>query len=151
VISKIADQSLDCSYKYADVTGDGVHEALISTNVGRDFYIYTYRSGKAKCILTGGLYGLNKLTVYKKTGAVTLYGAGHGGEQYAYFKYKSGKYKKAASKSRVAKAGGGISNGPWYYYSAKGSSVKKSAFNKAIKGLAKGKKTTFNTLKWKSV
>ena len=58
-----------------------------------------------------------------------------------YFRhFKGGKYKLVAIKSRVAKAGGSIYNGPWAYSNGK-STITKSAFNAAIKGIKKNKKS----------
>lgn len=150
-MSSIAKASMDCSYKYVDITGDGIHEALVSANVGRDFYIFTYKGGKAKKILTGGDYGLSKITIYKGSKGIITYGGGHGGETYSYYKKKGSSYKKVASRSRQSVNGGGMSNGPWYYYNGKSGSINKAAFNKNIKGISKGKKSTINTINWKMV
>ena len=58
-------------YEYEDVTWDGVDEALIESRnpeggSGRIFRVYTYKNGKAKCILKDPEYGLDKITAYKK-------------------------------------------------------------------------------------
>ena len=136
--------------KYVDITGDGIKEALFyyrpkgRGGSGIDFVIYTYKNGKIKCILSDTNYGLIKIMVYKKSKSFIAYGAGHGGEWYAYFKMKSGEYKYIAEKSRRAKNGGSMTNGPWYYSTGNGMSYKsltKSQFNKKIKSIKKGKKT----------
>lgn len=130
-------------YRYADVTGDKVDEALVQTHEGggsgRVFRIYTYKNGKAKKILETAEYGLETITFYKKSKGLILYGAGHGGEWYEYYKLKNGKFKYLAGKSRVAEAGGGMYNGPWNYYK-KTKTITKKQFKKRVNGVKKGKK-----------
>ena len=132
--------------KYADVTGDGIVEALLECHPegygsGRTFAIYKYANKKVKKILYTEEYGLERLYFYKKSKSLILYGAGHGGEWYSYFTMKSGKYKFLAGRSRMSVNGGSMENGPWSYYK-KTKTIKKSAFNKAVKKVKKGKRKT---------
>lgn len=128
--------------KYADVTGDGIVEAMLQCHPpgfgsGRTFRVYKYTGGKVKRILYMEEYGLIRLYYYKKSKSLIMYGAGHGGEWYAYFTMKSGKYKFLAQRSRTAFAGGGMENGPWYYSNG-AKELTKSKFNKLIKHVKKG-------------
>ena len=132
--------------KYADVTGDGIVEALLECHPegygsGRTFAIYKYANKKVKKILYTEEYGLERLYFYKKSKSLILYGAGHGGEWYSYFTMKSGKYKFLAGRSRMSINGGSMENGPWSYYK-KTKTIKKSAFNKLVKKVKKGKRKT---------
>ena len=129
--------------KYADVTGDGIVEALLECHPegygsGRTFGIYQYSGGKVKKILYTEEYGLSHLYYYKKSKSLILYGSGHGGEWYSYFTMKNGKYKYLAERARTSVNGGGMENGPWNYYS-KTKDLTKSGFNRLIKNVKKGK------------
>ena len=138
---------------YADVTGDGVVEALLECHPqgygsGRTFRIYKYSGGKVKKILSMDEYGLSYLYYYKKSKSIILYGSGHGGEWYSYYTMKKGKYKFLAERSREALAGGGMKNGSWYYY--KGSKeLTKSKFKKLTGNVKKGKRKKIKT--WEKI
>ena len=144
------------SYKYMDVTGDGVHELLASyfpssEGSGGNMYgldIFQVKKGKIKCILRTDSYGLAKITFYKSSKSLVMSQYGHGGESYSYFKFKSGKYKSVASKARQSTKGGSVENGPWYYYGSSQKTISKSSFNKKIKGMVKGKAKTTKLDKW---
>ena len=130
--------------KYADVTGDGIVEALLECHPegygsGRTFRIYKYSGKKLKKILSITEYGLSHLYYYKKSKSLILYCAGHGDEQYFYFTMKKGKYKYLAERSREAINGGGMQNGPWYY-SKNSKELTKSQFTKLVKNVKKGKR-----------
>lgn len=142
-VESVAGRYKENSYEIKDIDGDGQEEGVIQFygpghGSARTLQIYKYKSGKVVKVLNDYVYGLSKLTVYKK--GIIGYGAGHGGEWYRYYKLSGGKYKLVAIKSRVAKAGGSIYNGPWAYSNGK-STITKSAFNAAIKGIKKNKKS----------
>ena len=137
-------------YKYVDVTGDGIHEAVVEykpKNMGGSAQkcdVYAYKNGKVKRILSTEEYGLTKCIFYKKSGSLIFYGSGHGGEWYSYYKLKSnGTYKYVAERSRQALAGGGMWDGPWQYYSAD-KKITVSKFNSLTRKLQAGKKSSFS-------
>lgn len=145
-------------YKYVDITGDGIHEALVEYkpktqgDSSQKFDVYTYKSGKVKRILTTTEYGLSKCTYYRQAGSLIVYGAGNGREWYRYYKLQSnGKYKYITQKTRTAIAGGSVSNGPWQYYKGGSTLTKITAkkFNNLNAGLKKGKRLAFS--KWKEL
>ena len=141
--------------KWVDLTGDGVHEGiyLYQGRVGgttEKIDIYTCKSGKLKRILAEEKYGTSKMIVYRKSGSLVIYNAGHGGETYTYYTLKKGVYKLLAFRSRTAVAGGSESNGAWKYYNAKAAAITKAKFNKAISGAVKGSKTTLKVSNWKT-
>ena len=142
------------SSKYADLTGDGVYEFLVAyapkSGGPEVFSIFTYKSGKVKCMFSDRIYGLSKLITYKKSKAFIAYTAGHGGENYIYYKKSGSNFKQLGKRSRIAIAGGGMKNGPWYYYDKKGRSISKTAFNAAVKGVKKGSRKTLKLNKWKT-
>lgn len=151
----LLEKSSGLTWKYTDLTGDGIHEFIAEYNpkIGgpAQQVIYTWKNGKVKCILNASVYGMNSIIVYKKSKSLIIHGAGHGGEQYVYYKLQNGKYKTIASKGRQSENGGGIKNGPWYYYDSESSSIGKSVFNSLIKGIKKGKKIKLNPLKWEVI
>ena len=143
------------SCKWADLTGDGVHEGIFvyqlrSGGMGDKIDIYTYKKGKISRILTEEKYGPSQIIAYRKSGSVLIYCAGHGGETYHYYKLKNGTYKGLGSQSRQAIAGGSIANGPWVYSTAKGAATTKAKFDKAVKGVKKGSRTILKIADWKS-
>ena len=151
-IESIKSDCISYSYKYADVIGDSTHEMLVDYHTGlngsgHDFKIYAYKNKRAKCIYKEILYGLSKITVYKKAKSMILYNSGHGGESYSYIKSKNGKFKFIASKSRIAVNGGSTYNGPWQYGVYKGSPTKKN-FKKLTKNMKKGKKKVISSSGW---
>lgn len=134
---------------YIDFTGDGVKEALFvypsNNGSGLDFEIYSYKNGKIRNILTDGGYGIEWFGIYKKSKSIIMYQAGHGGETYRYYKMNGGKYKYLACKYRSSRNGGSARNGSWMYATGQSltyRSITKAEFNKAIKGVKKGKKKT---------
>lgn len=142
------------AYKYVDISGDGIHEALIEYHPntggsGRIFQIYTYKNGKMVRILNSREYGLSKVMVYAKSKSLVYYRAGHGGEGYCYYKLKNGKYQLVASRGRVAYAGGGSYNGSWYYYNSKDKAITKTKFASLTKGMTTGSKKTMKIQNWK--
>ena len=155
VRSSLLRKSSGVTYKYVDITGDGVHEFLAEYNpkIGGPArqVIYTYKKGKAKKVLSSKVYGLSSVIAYKKTKTLVLRGLGHGNEQYVYYKMKNGKYKKLASRARVAKAGGAITNGQWYYYNKSSQAVDKTTFSSLINKAAKGKKKKYSVTKWTTI
>lgn len=145
--------STSVQYKYADITGDGVHEAIIDYHPknggsGHYFCIYTYKNGKAKQLLKYGQYGLTKLSVYKKTKTIVCYGAGHGGEWYSFLKLKNGKYKEIAGKSRRGIAGGWDKNMPWGYWKGNYQSITKKEYTSITQKMKKGKVKKYDLTKW---
>lgn len=147
------------SYGYVDITGDGIHEALVEykpfslSGSGRQFDVYAYKNGSVKRILTIQEYGLSKVIYYKSVGSLILYGSGHGGQWYSYYKLKSnGKYGFKLQRARTAIAGGSSANGSWSYYkNGTGSSVtpiSEKSFKKAVAKLETGKKKSFKA--WKT-
>ena len=148
---------MDVTYKYYDVTGDGVHELLMDCypspygGSGHVIYIFQAKGSKVKCILKTTEYGLERITFYKKSKSLVMSMYGHGGESHSYYKFKSGKYKCYGTKSRQSVKGGNMNNGPWYYYNGSGKTTSKAAFNKKTKGLKKGKARVTKTVSWKYV
>lgn len=145
-------------YKYVDITGDGIHEALVEykpkTQGGssQTFDVYTYKSGKVKRILTTTEYGLSRCIYYRRAGSLIVYGTGHGGEWYRYYRLQSnGKYKYVTQKARTAIAGGNAVNGPWQYYRGGSTLTKITArkFKSLNANLTKGKRLAFS--KWKEL
>ena len=147
----------DITYKYYDVTGDGVHELLMdcyptsSGGSGHVVYIFQAKGSAIKCILKTTEYGLERISVYKKSKSLTMSMYGHGGESHSYYKFKAGKFKCFGTKSRQSVKGGNLNNGPWYYYNGSGKSTSKAAFTKKTKGLKKGKARVTKTISWKYV
>ena len=148
---------MDITYKYYDVTGDGIHELLMdcypssSGGSGHVIYIFQAKGSKAKCILKTTEYGLERISFYKKSKSLVMSMYGHGGESHSYYKFKTGKYKCLGTKSRQSVKGGNLNNGPWYYYNGSGKNTSKAAFTKTIKGLEKGKAKFTKTSSWKYV
>ena len=146
-------------YGYVDITGDGIHEALVEYKPfsiggsGQQFDVYAYKDGSVKRILSTQEYGLSKVIYYKSVGSLILYGSGHGGQWYSYYKLKSnGKYGFKVQRARTAIAGGSATNGPWSYYkNGTGASVtpiSEKSFEKAVAKLETGKKKSFKA--WKA-
>lgn len=140
------------SYKFVDLTGDGLHEALAeydpgNMGSGRYFEIYTYKKGKAVRILKFAEYGLTKVMSYPKTKAVVIYCSGHGGEHYEYFRYKGGKYSYVAGKGRSTMK----SSSSWNYYRSNNNytSYSQNTFLTKVKKLTVGKKKTYSVWGWK--
>lgn len=142
------------SYKFVDLTEDGIHEALAeyspgNMGSGRYFEIYTYKKGKAVRILKFEEYGLTKVISYPKTKAVVIYCTGHGGEHYEYFQYKNGKYSYVAGKARSTMK----SSSSWNYYRKPGinnyTSYSKNTFSSKVKKLTVGKKKNYSVWGWK--
>lgn len=154
-IKKIAKSCRDNAvyYKYVDITGNGVHDVVLNyqTDSGSAsiYKILTINDSKTKSIFSTTEYGLEKITLYKKSKSIVYYSAGHGGESYTYCKMKKGKYKIIASKSRASLAGGGAENGEWNYYDAKFNTLSKSKFKSKVKGIQKGSKKNINLSKLK--
>ncbi len=154
--TSLYNNSSGISYKYLDVTGDGVHELLAdyfpsADGSGGSMYgldIFQVKNGKIKCILRTDSYGLAKITYHKSSKSLIMSQYGHGGESYRYFKFKSGKYKSVASKSRQSTKGGSVKNGPWYYQDGAQKTITKSSFNNKIKGMTKGKAKVSKPDKW---
>ena len=77
---------MDITYKYYDVTGDGIHELLMdcypssSGGSGHVIYIFQAKGSKAKCILKTTEYGLERISFYKKSKSLVMSMYGHGGE-----------------------------------------------------------------------
>lgn len=144
-VKKIAKTVKSTWYKFTDITGDGVHEAIIfgkeNYGSGNIWKIYTYKNSKAKLIFDGGEYGLDKIGVYKKTNSLYYHRAGHGFESYVYMQLKNGKYEVVCAKSRSQ------NGGSWGYNDNK-SSISKSTYNSLVKKLAKGKEKKLYPLKW---
>ncbi len=148
------------SYLLIDMDKDGLSECLVDYQntpggSGSIFALYDYTSGKVKRRLFLSQYGLEKVTYYPATKSLVLYGNGHGGEWYRYFKKSSkGTYKLKATRGRAAIAGGSMSNGP-FSYSDKNGKITKSAFKKIIKKLQKGSKKTYklygDSAKWSAL
>ena len=142
------------SYAYVDLTGDGIHEALVEHRPsgiggsGSTFAVFAYEKGAVKQLLSIDEYGLTKCTYYTKTKTLIAYGAGHGGEWYRAYQLKSNKYKAIAQKTRTAKAGGAAENGPWKYTKGKSETqTTKSKYTSLMEKLKKGKKKTVSSFK----
>ena len=154
--TSLYNNSSGISYKYMDVTGDGVHELLASyfpssKSSGGSMYgldIFQVKNGKIKCILRTDSYGLAKISYYKSSKSLIMNQLGHGGESYSCFKFRNGKFKSIASKARQSIKGGSVENGPWYYYGSSQNTISKSSFNKKIKGMIKGKAKITKPDKW---
>lgn len=135
-------------YKFTDITGDDIHEAVIFgkaiTGSGNYWKIYTYKGGKTKLLFDGGEYGLDKLVVYKKTKSFYYHRAGHGWEATIFYQLKNGKYKQVAGKGRSFQ---GVRPGKWSYNNGK-KAISKSAYNKLIRKYKRGKAAKMNPSKW---
>ena len=145
-------------YRYVDITGDKIHEALVEykpktqEGSGETFDVYAYSNGSVKRILTIKEYGLSRCIFYKKTKTLILYSAGHGGEGYGYYQMKkNGNYRFVASKGRNAIAGGGTDNGPWQYFKANtattATKITAKQFRSLTAKLKSGTKNSFSS--WK--
>lgn len=125
-----------------DFNWDGINDLLVfyrtfSGGSGFSYDIYTYKSKKVKKLLSFDAYGVESIRIYKKSKGIVVHGAGHGGEWYRYYKKKGSKYKFAGMKGRQT-----YPVGKWYY--SKNQEMTKKQFNKAIKGIQKGKKRIFD-------
>lgn len=128
--------------KYVDITGDGIKEALFCYREGSgvSLDIYTYKNGAMKQIYSGGGYGLEEITVYKKSKALIEHQLGKG-DMYEYYKLSNGEYKEVGY--RLCSVS--YTNGKWRYSlkTANGyKTITKRRFNAAINGIKKGKKMT---------
>lgn len=135
-------------YKFADITGDDLHEALILAHPKNGgsasaFRILQYDNGKLNSLLSYNIYGLSRIITYKENGTFILFTEGHGGKSYRSFEMKKQIYNLVASKS----AG---SSGPWTYYNRDDKKISKSEYNKLVKGIKSGKRVTLNVDKWKA-
>ena len=134
-------------YKFADITGDGIVEAMIEYFTGKDgsgrkFVIYSYKKGKLVKLYSENEYGLQRISVYKK--GVVMYNAGHGHEEYSYYtKSSSGKLKLVGSKGRMI--GDGVE---WIYRDKSGKELTKAAFDKLVKKTKTGSKKTYSLSNW---
>ena len=137
-------------YKFTDITGDGIHEAMIFGKTiggsGSLWKIYTYKAGTAKIVFDGSEYGLDKLVVYKRTKSFYYHREGHGWEATFFYQLKNGRYKEVARKTRNNNDKG-LKGGGWGYKDSK-KRISKVAYNKLIKKYKKGKATKMNTSKW---
>lgn len=142
-------------YKFVDLTGDGIHEMLVDGRSGQGgghiFYVYTYKSGKAKRILKDGQYGMAFIKSYRKTKAFVMYCTGHGHEHYDYFAMKNGRYKRIAKRWRSGVNGGSVGSGAWSYSNGKSKAYTKATFNKKVKKLTKGKTKKVSAFGWTGV
>jgi hypothetical protein len=133
------------AYKFADVNGDGITDAMVEYHTGkngsgRHFTIYSYKGGKLIKLLDEDEYGLEKVIVRKK--GIVLYYCGHGHEEYSYYKKTStGKFRLTASKGRMLEA-------KWIYWNRSGKEVSKTAFNKLVKTITSGSKKTYSISSW---
>ena len=141
-INKIAAKGVVyVAYKYADVNGDGITDAMVEyfsgeNGSGRHFTIYSYKNGKLIKLLDEDEYGLQKVIVYKK--GIIIYYRGHGHEEYVYFKKTStGKIRYFADKSRMLEDEWGYSH-----------NLTKTAFDKRVKTIKSGSKKTYSVSKW---
>ena len=133
-------------YKFTDITGDGINEALLlltpkksgSTVVFRIFD-YDTSSGKIKRILNYRGKYLKKLLVYKTNKTFILEYSGKGAKEYDYFSMKKGIYVLDAYKLRPA------SSSIWQYYNKDGKRISEADFKKLIKGVKYGKRTIIKT------
>lgn len=137
-------QSRYIANRHLDVTGDGVQELLVERlpggGSGYILEIYTYKNGTVRQILAHSEYGLEKIVIYKKTGTLVFYGAGHRGVSWArYFRLRSGKYRLTAEKHN----GGGS----WKYF-VNDRKASKSNYNNTTTSLKKGKSYYTRVERW---
>lgn len=140
-------------YKFADITFDGLHEALIEHHPleggsGRIFEIFTCQGGEIKTMLKTDEYGLNEIEVYKKSKGFVMGCAGHGAESYWYYKKNGMTYSLVATKGRQNIGGDLGDPGPWGYENGKGEKISKSKFVSLTKPITKGKKRKLDLGKW---
>lgn len=136
-------------YKFVDITGDGINEALFllapkksgSTVVFRIFD-YDSATGKIKRILNCRGKYLKKLLVYKSNKTFILEYSGKGAKEYDYYSMKKGVYVLDAYKLRPA------SSNVWQYYNKNGKQISESSFNTLINGVKYGKRTIIKTAKF---
>ena len=135
-------------YKFTDITGDGIHEAIVFGKTiggsGNIWKIYTYKNGKVVNILDSSEYGLDKMVVYKKTKSFYYHRAGHGSENYVFMQLKNGKYQLVAVKGRPQDG-----TVKWSYSHGNNEEISRNEYNKIIKKLKQGKAIKMNPLKWK--
>lgn len=92
--AKYADPEV--AYLFTDLTGDGIHEAIIlyrhntDGSGGQAFDIYTYKKKKAKQILTGA--GIADFTVYKDSKTLVVSEGKKGWQWYDCYFYNGKKY-----------------------------------------------------------
>lgn len=133
-------------YKFTDITGDGINEALLllspknsgSTVIFRIFD-YDTSTGKIKRILNCNGKYLEKLLVYKSNKTFILEYSGKGAKSYEYYSMKKGVYVLDAYKLRPA------SSSVWQYYNSSDQRITEAAFKKLIKGTKVGKRTIIKT------
>ena len=133
-------------YKFTDITGDGINEALLllsPKNAGSTvvFRIFDYdtATGRIKRILNYRGKYLEKLLVYKTNKTLILEYSGKGAKEYDYFSMKKGVYVLDAYKLRPA------SSSVWQFYNKDGKRISESDFKKLIKGVKYGKRTIIRT------
>jgi hypothetical protein len=133
----------DITYKYADITGNKVDEAVVrytgKKGDNKQYLRILGYSGKINRLL---LYKdsptMQKLLVYKKTDSFILYSTKAGSESYTYFTIVGSKYAKVASKTRVT---GTQKKQDWKYYDSEGNKIAQDRFKAITSPLKKGTKT----------
>ncbi len=133
-------------YKYIDVTGDGIVEALVEYHPaggsGRKFVIYSYDAGKLVKLCTVGEYGLDRIYFYKN--GFIMHTAGHGHEGCRYYKKSAdGKFRMAAMKGRLSEDGA-----EWVYTNRHGNEVTKATFDRLTRKIKAGSRKVLYPQKW---
>ena len=123
-------------YKLVDITGDGVHEAIVSGKAkegsGYILKIYTYKNGKVKELFEHRGYGVEKIVAYKKAKSFYYHKIGHGSEAYVWHQLKNGKYQEVCGRGRAQ-----MGDTSWKY-STPQKGITKSEYKKLVNSLAKG-------------
>lgn len=127
-------------YAYADLDGNGIKELICTYNrpaggSAEVNKIYTYRSGKLVTLLTCevGRDRWYKIRYSRSAKAFRVYGVGRGIESYSYYKLQNGKYVCKGKKSIAS----GYGSTKWTY-TVNGKTVKKSVYERSVKGTQAG-------------
>jgi hypothetical protein len=133
-------------YKFTDITGDGINEALIllspkksGSTVTFRIFDYNTETGKIKRILNYRGKYLKKLLVYKSNKTLILEYSGKNAKEYNYFTMKKGVYVLDAYKLRPA------SSILWQYYDKNNKRITETAFKNLINGVKYGKRSIIKT------
>ena len=132
--------------KFVDITGDGVHEAIVfgksKYGSGDTWKIYTYKNGKVKVLFEYSGYGVDKIVAYKKAKSFYYHKIGHGSEAYVWHQLKNGKYQEVCGRVRAQ-----MGDTTWSYGDSQGKQITKSEYKKMVNSLSKAKATKVNL--WK--
>lgn len=131
-------------YLFADVSGDGAEELLLSIKSeqgsGYTFYIYSVAEGQRKLYAGGFGYPDERYEFYKDTSSFLAYGGGHGAEWVYSATLTGDEYAPYAQKVRnpSSKYGGGNTDGPWAYSLEGSGTCGEGEYEQAVSQIAQG-------------